>query len=495
MSDGALLIAPVLIPLIGAAVAMLLRNRPDAARITGGVAIAVMTVASMLLLSRVVGTGVLPVMRFGGWPAGFAVSFVGDTLAALLTLVTGLVGTAAALFAHADVRARRRRAGFDAMLLALLGSVNGAFLTGDLFNLYVWFELALVAALSLITIDRARAAIDGAIRYATLSIAGASLILLGVGLVYGSTGTLDLATLGAILGDQPPVPATAVAGALMLAGFGLKAGLVPFHSWLTASYHSAPIAVSAVLAGLLTKMGFYALMRVMVAVYGIGAEGSGGAMYEPMLATIAILTMVGCALAALGQTDMRRILAWHVIAQVGYMAMGLAVATRAGLIAAIFYMVHSMLVQANLFLGAGVIHRATGSWGLRRAGGTMRTNPSFALLFAVPVLSLAGIPPLSGFWAKITVIRAGLGDGALMLVLAAFGAAMLTIVSMAAFWSEALWKAPPRGHRTRPVPAAMLWGMAVLSVGTVAISLQPHRLLALAQLSASALTMNVGGAR
>lgn len=492
MSDAAILVAPVAIPLVFAALATLLRHRPAAARAAGGAGIALMTLASLMLLLRAT-AGPVAVTVFGGWQKAFAVSFVGDVLAAVLSLTTGVIATAAAFYGVADLRRRRRCAGYDAMMLAMLAAVNGAFLTGDLFNLYVWFELALVSALGLLSIDRTRAGIDGALRYATLSMLGASFILLGIALLYGSTGTLDIARLGAVLADEPATASTAAAAALLLAGFGLKSGLVPFHFWLPASYHAAPITVSAVFAGLLTKMGFYALLRIMAGVFGIGTGGIGGAAIEPLLAGIAVLTMILCALAAMAQGDIRRVLAWQVIAQVGYMLMGLALATRGGLTAAVFYMVHSMIVQANLFLGAGAIHRATGSWRLKRMGGMMKANPAFALLFAVPALSLAGIPPFSGFWAKTGVIRAALFDESWWQAGAAFAAGLLTIISVAFIWSEALWKDPPRGHRIRAVPPAMLAGMTLLSAATLAISLAPQYLWGIAQ--EAAMLLGSGRAR
>ena len=483
MTDPFLLLGPVGLPLLGAAVAILLRGHPRASERWAGATIAATTLSAIALLVRAVDGGPLATAIFGRWPQGIGVGFAARLPGVVLVVVVALVMTASAIYARADIGPRRRRAGYDTLMLALTGAVNGALLTTDLFNLYVWFELALVAALGLVTLDRRREQIGGATRYAVFGMTGATAILVGIGLLYGATGTLDLASLATILKTTPPSAATAVAAALLLMGFALKSGLAPLHVWLPKSYAAAPLTVAAVFAALMTKMGFYALMLVIAGVFGAGA-----AQLQPVVAVLAATTMLLCALATLAQTDMRRLIGYHVVAQVGYMAAGLAIGTAQSLAAASFYMVHSMIVQANLFLGIGAIRYASGSWDLKRAGGMVRSNPLFVFLFAVPMLSLAGIPPLSGFWAKLFVLRAAIAGGMGWLALVALAAALLTIVSVAGLWAEACWKAVP-GHRTaRRVPTAMLTGMAVLSVATLAIGLYPDPLWSAAQISARTLT-------
>ncbi|TKD51530.1 Na+/H+ antiporter subunit D [Sphingomonas baiyangensis] len=483
MGDALLLTLPVLVPFLGAALALLLRKHPAAALMTGLAASGFVLLASVALLTRVMVDPRVPLTVFGGWPQGFGIGFSAALPGSALVVVTALILFAAAIYAIGDIGPRRRRGGYDALMLAMAGAMNGACLTNDLFNLYVWFELALLAALGLLTIDRRPAQIDGAIRYAAFAMLAATFILIGVGMIYGMTGTLDIRTAGAVLADSPASVASAVAAALLLGGLMLKSGLAPFHLWLPASYHTAPTTVAAVFAGLLTKMGFYALLLVMVVIFGVGRGAPGGAQLTPLLGGIAALTMLLCVAGALGQTDMRRILAYHVVAQVGYMMAALALGTRDGVTAAIFYMVHSMIVQANLFFGAGLIRRASASWDLTRAGGIVRREPLFALLFAVPVLSLSGIPPFSGFWAKLFVIRESLDADMAWLGGVALLAGLLTIVSMSTFWSDACWK-DARRTSMRAVPKSGLVAMALLSAATVVIGLMPQWLWSIAQLSA-----------
>lgn len=486
--DGLTLIAPVIAPLLGAALSAMLRERPVAQRTVMEISVVLMALASLVLFLKVK-DGYELIMAFGGWVRPVAISFRADALGATLSLVTGLIGVAGMIYARADVAARRRRAGFDALYLALLAAVNGAFLTGDLFNLYVWFELMLVCALGLITIDRRKAQIDGAVRYAALSMMGATFILTGIAFIVAEVGTLELRDLRLTLAARDLTLSIVTGGALMLAGFALKAGLFPLFFWLPASYHTAPVVASAVFAGLLTKAGFYACVRVLVTLFGV--EMLPG--FPWAIGVMAGLTMVICAACALAQTDLRRLFSFHIIAQVGYMAMGLSIATVAGLQAAIFYMVHSIIVQTNLFFAAGAIYRADGSFDLRTAGGISRSQPLLAGMVAVPILSLSGIPPFSGFWAKLTVIRSGFEQGHIWLPLAALVAGLLTIISMGAVWANGFWKSRAGGRIARPVPTSMFWAIAVLSGATLAIGLFPGVLWQVAGIAAH--TLEIGGTR
>ena len=467
---GGAAVWPVVIPLMGVALTLLLRRSPAIQRVVMEGSVMLMLGASVALLARVA-RGEVAVMAFGGWGAPFGITFVADRLGAALSVVTGVVAFAVAIYARADIRARRRRAGFDPLFLGMLAAVNGAFLTGDLFNLYVWFELMLVAALGLITLDRRPAQIDGAIRYAAMSMLGASFILIGIGLLYGEAGTLDIAHLATTLAGRELTLTLSASAFMLLAGFALKAGLFPLFFWLPASYHTAPISVTAALAGLLTKVGFYACLRVLVVVFGLG--GSAIVPGIPRLvAIIAAATMIVSVLAAIAQIDIRRLLAFHILGQVAYLMMGLALASSVGLAAAIVYMMHTMLVQTGLFLGAGAIARAQGSYDLRQGTALVHDRPLFTGLFALMALSLSGVPPLSGFWSKFFVIDAAFRSEAAWLAGVALIVGFLTMYSMSTLWSDAFWGTTSRRARViRPIPPAMMLAMALLGLSTIAIGL------------------------
>lgn len=478
---------PVAIPIAAATLTVLLRRRSALQRGIMESAVVLMLAADVLLLTRV-GHGGTVTLTFGGWGAPFGVTFVADGLSAALCTVAGIVALAVAVFARADIRARRRRAGFDPLFLAMLAAVNGAFLTGDIFNLYVWFELMLVTALGLVTLDRRRAQIDGAFRYASMSMMGATFILVGIGLLYGAAGTLDMAHLSATLAGRAPTVTLSAAAYLLLAGLAIKAGLFPLFFWLPASYHTAPITVSAALAGLLTKVAFYACLRIFVVVFGVGAGTATVPGLPPLLALLAAATMIVSVLAAIAQVDVRRLLAYHVIGQVAYLMMGLALASLLGVGAAIFYTMHTMLVQTGLFLGAGAIARANRGYDLRTAGGLMRGHPLFAALFAVLALSISGVPPLSGFWAKFLVIDAAFRTGSpwyAWLAVVALVAGILTLYSMSTLWTQAFWRTRHHGgNATRRIPPAMLVSVGLLAACTLGIGLAVEPVARLARGSA-----------
>ncbi|AWV21060.1 Sodium/proton antiporter protein shaD [Roseomonas mucosa] len=476
---GILLLWPVVGTLLAAALCAVLRHRPDWQRATMEAATGLMLAASLGLLAEVSQNGPLTV-GFGGWPRSFGVSFTADRLGAMLSVFTGIVGLVVAIYARADIGPRRRASGFDALFLAMLAAVNGAFLTGDLFNLYVWFELMLVTALGLTVLDRRRAQIDGAIRYAALSMLGAAFMLLGIALLFGEAGTLNMADLSRALNGRAPSLALVASAFLLLSGFGLKAGLFPFFSWLPAAYPTAPMTVLAGMAGLLTKVGFYACLRVLVLVFGLGTAPVIPGL-APMLGLLAAATMVLGVLGAMAQEDTRRILAFQIVASIGTMMMGLALASLAGLAAAILYMLHSILVTTSLFFAAGAIARANGSTDLNRCGGLMKRQPMLAVYFAVPALSLAGIPPFSGFWGKFVLAQAGFLSGGALLALVLLATGFVTVYSMSQIWVEAFWKAPGSGRAPRRVPPAMLAAMGILAFLILAMGIGVEPLSAFAR--------------
>jgi len=473
---------PVAVPIATAALTACLWTRPRAQRVASGIGLWAMFAAALGLLAVVVRDGV-QAKQFGSWAAPFGISFVGDPLGAALVAITGLLAVAAGTFGLADIRRRQERAGFHPLLHGMLAGVNGAFLTGDIFNLYVWFEVMLITAMGLLVLDRTRAQLDGTFRYAVLNLLSTILFLMGVALLYGSTGTLNMADLAVVLPRLEPSASLTVASLLLLCGFGIKAGFFPLFFWLPASYHTAPITVSALFAGLLTKVGVYACFRVFTLVFSL--EGTG---IREIVAVIAGGTMLFGVLGAAVQWDVRRILSFHIVSQIGYMLLGLAVATPAALAGAVFYIVHHIVVKANLFLLAGAIHRASGTYDLRKAGGLMGRNPLLAGLFLVPALSLAGIPPLSGFWAKLMVIDASFRGGAGWLGALALVVGLLTLYSMSKIWMEAFWKAPvlPR-TRARPVPLAMVLPIAALGAVTLTIGLFAEPFVEYARMAADAL--------
>ncbi|MFN7102171.1 MAG: Na+/H+ antiporter subunit D [Pseudorhizobium sp.] len=477
-----LLLWPVVLPLLGAALAAALQSRPEVQRIIA-LSIMTLTLGTSLLLANAVMAGDILTKAFGSWMPPFGVVFVADRFSVAMVVISSLLALCALIFSVADLRRRQIRAGFYPLFMGLMIGVNGAFLTGDIFNLYVWFEVMLIATLGLITLDRTRAQIDGAIKYAVLNLFSTILFLMAIGLLYGATGTLNMADLAIVLPQTQSSAALTLSAMMFLLAFGIKAGFFPMFFWLPASYHTASIIVSAVFAGLLTKVGVYALFRVFTLLFEVD-DG----MLKPMMGVFAAGTMLFGVFGAAVQWDVRRILSFHIISQIGYIMLGLAIATPLALAGAVFYIIHHIVVKANLFFIAGAIHRATGTFDLRKSGGLMKSSPMLAVLFAIPALSLAGIPPLSGFWAKLMIVDASFEGDAAWLAGVALFVSLLTIFSMSKIWIEAFWKEPVRKLRARPVPVAMIAPIAVLGVITLAIGFYPEPLVVFSNLAADSMS-------
>ena len=291
-----------------------------------------------------------------------------------------------------------------------------------------------------------------------------------------------MADLAMVLPQTESSAALTLSAMMFLLAFGIKAGFFPMFFWLPASYHTASIIVSAVFAGLLTKVGVYALFRVFTLLFEVD-----NGILKPLIAVFAAGTMLFGVFGAAVQWDVRRILSFHIISQIGYIMLGLAIATPLAMAGAVFYIIHHIVVKANLFFVAGAIHRATGTFDLRKSGGLMKSSPMLAVLFAIPALSLAGIPPLSGFWAKLMVVDASFqGDAAWLAGIALF-VGLLTIFSMSKIWIEAFWKEPLRKTRVRTVPAAMIAPIAVLGAITLAIGFNPEPLIVFSNLAADSI--------
>ncbi len=462
---------PVILPLIAAAVLAVCWVWPRVHRTVSLAASAVTALAAVNLLVRVLEEGT-QVLAFGGWPAPFAISFAADHLSAALVVISGLLGVAIGIYAFATTGRRQVRTGYFVLLQGLLASVNGAFLTADLFNLYVWFEIMLITAMGLLVVNRSRVQVDGTIRYAILNLLSTLLFLLGVGLIYGVTGSLNMADIALRL-SGPDVPGVMVlAAALLFGAFGIKAGYFPLFFWLPATYHTAHIAVLAIFAGLLTKVGVYASFRVFTLLFDVSYGG-----LREVVAIMAAATMLFGVFGAAIQWDIRRILSFHIVSQIGYMLLGLALGTQAAMAAAVFYVIHHIIVKANLFLVAGAMQRASGTFDLRRSGGLARQSPLLVFLFLVPAMSLAGIPPLSGFWAKFTIIDATFRADAGWLAAVGLFVGLLTLYSMSKIWIYAFWR-PPAATRKAPrrTPVAMTIAISGLALLTVAIGLQPEPL-------------------
>jgi multicomponent Na+:H+ antiporter subunit D len=443
-----LLILPILIPLTTAAFCLLLWRHRTAQRLLGALGSAAHLLVALLLLWTVRQDGIFAT-QVGNWPAPFGITLVADLFSAIMTVLGALMGFTVVIYSLTSMDSGRESFGYYAFFHLLLMGVSGVFLTGDLFNLYVWFEVMLMSSFVLLALGGERHQLEGAIKYVTLNLISSALFLTALGILYGMLGTLNMADLSVQISEGKHVGVVSTLSMLFLVAFGIKSALFPLFFWLPASYHTPPVAVSAIFAGLLTKVGVYTLIRVFTLLFLQDI-----AYTHTIILVIAGFTMVTGVLGAMAQNEFRRILSFHIISQVGYMVLGLGLFTPLALAGSIFYIMHHIIVKTNLFLVSGVARRLQGSYQLDRLGGLYQTAPALTAIFMISAFSLAGIPPLSGFWAKLILVKASLDMTGYIIAATALGVGLLTLFSMAKIWAAAFWGNTPE---TTDVSAEQPW--------------------------------------
>lgn len=438
-----LIFLPVLIPFVTAILCILFWGRREIHRVlslTGSVVALFVAIA----LLRAVSVNGIQVLQMGNWAAPFGISFVADLLAAIMILVTAVMGLVVNVYALSDIDKKQEQNGYHILYQLLLMGVSGSFLTGDLFNLFVWFEIMLISSFVLLALKGQRAQLEGAVKYVTMSLISSGLFLSALGILYALVGTLNMADISRRVSVVAETNGTLVMAVsfLFLVAFGIKSALFPMFGWLPASYHTPPTAVTTIFGALLTKVGVYAIMRTFTLLFVPDTAG----VTQMVILIFAGLTMVTGVLGAVVQFDFRRLLSFHIISQIGYLVMGIGIGTTLSIAATIFFFAHVIFAKAALFLVSGVVNRLQGTYYLKTLGGLYKSALGVSMMFFIPAMALAGIPPLSGFWAKFSLIRAGLEAEQYLIVGTGLAVSILTLYSMTKIWSYAFWNKRPEPY-------------------------------------------------
>jgi len=479
----------LVIPFASAVVLGLLHGRPRLERAVNLASCLGLTAFVFWLLAYVDAHGIQTTM-IAGYQAPFGIALVADRLSCLMLCLSMAVGSIALVVSLSTVTADQERSFFHPLFQVLLLGVNWAFVTGDLFNLFVAYEVMLVGSYGLMMVGAGRAQVRQGLMYIAINLVGGSLFIFGLALLYALVGTLNMADIAqrtAELAGPRAAAVTAVSMVLLIV-FALKAAAFPLFFWLPDSYPIVPTGVNGYFAGLLTKVGVYSLLRVFVMTF----RQDGQELVLEILLVLSGFTMLLGVLGALCQWDIRRVLSWHIISQVGYMVMGIGLAANAGMArvavaATVFYVTHHIIVKSSLFMLAGVAEGLTGSSQLKRMGGVVGLAPGTAALFLIAAFSLAGMPPFSGFLSKVLLMRVGLADDQWVIVAIAVATSFFTLLSMLKIWSYAYWGkaplgAPFAGWRLATAPAA------VLVLATVVLGLWAQPLLRYADAAADEVT-------
>ena len=436
---------PVILPILGAGLTLMLSRRPTLQRAVSTTILSAVVVVAATLLWQVDRNGT-QVLWIGAWKEPLGIALVADRLSALMLLVSAVVTLAVLVYSIGQGMTGDERDTpltiYHPTFLVLTAGVSNAFLAGDLFNLFVSFEMLLFASYVLLTLGGTAARIRAGTIYVVVNVVSSMLFLISLAAVYAATGSLNLAQLSQRIGELPD-SVSLILQLLLLTTFSIKAAVFPLSFWLPDSYPTAPAPVTAVFAGLLTKVGIYAIIRTQTLLFP-------DSPLTELLLVAALLTLVVGILGAVAQTDIKRMLSFTLVSHIGYMMFGIALGTVAGYSGAIFYVAHHITIQTTLFLVLGLVERRGGSTSLLRLGGLARLAPVLGVLFFVPAMNLAGIPPMSGFLGKVALTEAGLRFGtplAFAVVAAAMVTSLLTLYAVAKAWNLAFWRTPKEAHQ------------------------------------------------
>ncbi len=476
-----LVILPVAWCLFFGALSIIFRKNTDRQPWIGVPALAGLVILDALLLKAVIDTGPIT-MVMGRWLPPFGIAFTVDVLGAVFAFASSIAALAAGIYALSEVDSSSRRYGFYPFLLLMMAGVTGAFLTGDIFNLYVWFEVMLISSFGLLILGSEHEQIDGATKYAILNLMGTTLFLIATGYLYAIFGTLNMADIALKSTELPEAAPLMTLASLYLLAFAMKAAAFPVNFWLPASYHTPRVAVAGIFAGLLTKVGIYALIRTLIMLLPAGHRE-----LIFLLEVVAAATMIVGVLGALAQNDTRRLFGYLVISGIGVMLAGIALGTVDGLSGAIFYALHSMIAMLAVYLLGGIAAKLNGTHELSSMGGLYGRNPITAALALAVFFAIAGLPPFSGFWPKVMLVKAAFAGGVWWLGGFILLSGFLTTITLGRFFALAWWRPSIQGAHggegSRP-DGSSLTALVVLVILIIGFGLLPGGLMELSDRAA-----------
>lgn len=427
------ILAPVFIHLFTAILQLMAWRKTVTQRFMSVIGSLLAVLVSLRLLIKVNENGILT-LNASNWESPFGIVFVADLLSTSLVLITSIAGLAVSLFSSTGLNRQRMNYGYFPIFHFLVMGLNGAFLTGDIFNLYVWFEVIIISSFVLMTLGGRKTQLEGAVKYMAMNILASTFFLTGIGILYGITGSLNMADLSIKIQHVQNQTLVGITACFFLLGFGIKSAVFPLYYWLPSSYHTPPSAVAATFGGLLTKVGIYAMIRVFSLIF------IPDQFTKDLLIWLAVLTILTGSFGALIKSNIRRLFSYLIVCHIGFMVGGIAMFTKVALMGTIFYLFHDILVKTNMFLIAGLIGQMRGSMDMKKIGSIYAEYPKISLLIAIVLFSLVGIPPLSGFWPKIYLFQEAFTQSQYFFIFALILGSFVTLYVIAKMWAEVFWK-------------------------------------------------------
>jgi multicomponent Na+:H+ antiporter subunit D len=450
-----LLPVPVLLPLVTAIALFLVRRHQKIQERLSNASLAVNLAFALSLLTATAG-GEIFIHRMGMWPFPFGIILAADRLTGTMVVLAAAIVAACTLFAQGYLSTNQRREVFHPLIHFQLMGIQGAFMTGDLFNLFVFFEVMLISTYALLAFYYNLDQLEVALKYTFLNLVASAMFLVGISFLYAQVGTVNMADLSVKIRELGPQPLMVVTAFVFLFVFSMKAALFPMHLWLPSAHSISPTHIGAVLAGVLVKVGIYSIIRCATLIF-IGPFEK----LQTVLMVIALVTIVWGALGTLPQRSLKRILAYSTINQLGYIAFGVALLSPLGMTAAIFYIVSHAFLKSSMLLGAGLNQKLTGTVDLDEMGGMMAKAPYASALMLVGFLSLAGIPPLSGFFSKLFLLQAGFTQGAYLATGLALLMGVISLYYNFTTYQRMAWGTG--GNEAREAPATMYSSVSFLA--------------------------------
>jgi multicomponent Na+:H+ antiporter subunit D len=455
-----LLILPIVIPLVTAIVLIFFVKHLSAQKVISVLAALGMIISSAMLIRRVHTDGIQK-LDIGSWPAPFGITLVSDMLSAMLVFTTSIIALACLLYSFSTIERSRASFYYYSFFYFLLVGINGAFTTGDIFNLFVFYEVMLMSSYVLLVLGGTKIQLQETIKYTLINVFSSALFVIAVGYLYAVTGTLNMAHLSVRVAEVENQAVLTVIAILFLIVFGLKGAIFPFYFWIPGSYSAPPSAVLALFGGLLTKVGIYSILRTFTLIFHHDVGYT-----HTILAWLSIATVVVGVIGAVAYRDLRQIVIYNIVAAVGVMTFGISLMTNEGFEGTVFYLLQDMVMKTTMFLIIGTIAYVTGTNKLNQFSGLMKTYPLLGWMVFLSALSLAGIPPFSGFIGKTLIVRSSFAEGQLLFALVILLSSLLVLYSIIKIFVHGCW-GEQKGYETKEiralyVPIGMLLGLAIL---------------------------------
>lgn len=453
-----LIILPILIPLITGVVLIFFTKNIMAQRWISAISGIITIIAAFMLANHVYNNGI-QTMDLSNWEAPYGITLVSDMLSSLLVLTTSIIALGAVLYSFKSIGEARERFFYYPVVNFLIVGVNGAFTTGDIFNLFVFFEVMLMSSYVLLVLGGTKIQLRESIKYILVNVISSALFVIAVAYLYSVVGTLNMAHISVRLSEVGNAGIITVIAVLFLIVFGLKGAIFPLYFWLPGSYYAPPAPVMALFGALLTKVGVYSITRT----YTLFFYHDAGYTHQ-LLQILAVMTIIAGVIGALAYTDIKKIIIYNIIVAVGVILFGVAVLTPESLTGSVFYLIHDMNIKAALFLLVGIIVAITGTSDLTKISGLINRYPALGWTFFIATAALAGIPPLSGFAGKLMIVRSGFETENYIGAFVVLMSSLLVLFSVMRIFIRGFW-GTPRAYKNED-DAPVKWLLSVPAVLT-----------------------------